>query len=72
LRPLNFGDINPLNTELNPIYHLLALLVARHIFHVSGLRVNSAPLHTIGPTVPIFGNAGQNENLESVPFRMNQ
>jgi hypothetical protein len=30
---------NPLNTELNPICHLLALLGAHHIFHVSGLRV---------------------------------
>ena len=33
--------INPLNAELNPICHLLALLGAHHIFHVSGLRVNS-------------------------------
>jgi len=33
--------INPLNAELNPIYHLLALLGAHHIFHVSGLRVNT-------------------------------
>ena len=32
--------INPLNAELNPICHLLALLEAHHIFHVSGLRVN--------------------------------
>jgi hypothetical protein len=31
--------VNPLNAELNPIYHLLALL-AHHIFHVSELRVN--------------------------------
>ena len=31
--------INPLNAELNPICHLLALLAAHHIFHVSGLRV---------------------------------
>ena len=30
---------NPLNTELNPICHLLTLLGAHHIFHVSGLRV---------------------------------
>jgi len=30
---------NPLNAELNPICHLLALLGAHHIFHVSGLRV---------------------------------
>ena len=32
--------INPLNAELNLICHLLALLGARYIFHVSGLRVN--------------------------------
>ena len=32
--------INPLNAELNPICHLLALLGAHHILHVSGLRVN--------------------------------
>ena len=32
--------INPLNAELNPNCHLLALLGAHHIFHVSGLRVN--------------------------------
>jgi hypothetical protein len=30
---------NPLNAELNPIYHLLALLGAHHIFHVSRIRV---------------------------------
>ena len=33
-------DINPLNAELNPICHLLALLGAHHIFHVSRVRVN--------------------------------
>jgi len=33
------GRFNPLNAELNPICHLLALLVVQHIFHVSGLRV---------------------------------
>jgi len=33
-------NLNPLNAELNPICHLLALLGAHHIFHVSGLRVN--------------------------------
>ena len=32
--------INPLNTELNPICHLLALLGAHPILHVSGIRVN--------------------------------
>jgi len=30
---------NPLNAELNPICHLLALLEAHHILHVSKVRV---------------------------------
>ena len=30
---------NPLNTELNPICHLLVLLGAHHILHVSRIRV---------------------------------
>jgi hypothetical protein len=34
------SSFNPLNAELNPICHLLALLGVHHIFHVSGLRVN--------------------------------
>jgi len=29
-----------LKAKLNPIYHLLALFGAHHIFNVSGLRVN--------------------------------
>ena len=31
--------LNPLNAELNPICHLLALLGAHHILHVSWVRV---------------------------------
>ena len=31
--------INPLNAELNHICHLLALVGARHIVHVSRIRV---------------------------------
>jgi len=30
---------NPSNAELNPIWHLLALLGAHHILHVSRVRV---------------------------------
>ena len=30
---------NPLNAELNPIRHLLTLVGARHIVHVSRIRV---------------------------------
>jgi hypothetical protein len=33
--------INRLNTELNSICHLLALLGAHHILHVSRIRVNA-------------------------------
>jgi len=32
---------NPLNTELNPIYHLMALVGAHHIIHFSRIRVNA-------------------------------
>ena len=40
-RPSNVCYINPLNAKLNLICHLLVLLGAHHIFHVSGLRVNA-------------------------------
>jgi len=32
--------LNPLNAQLNSICHLLPLLRAHHIFHVSGLTLN--------------------------------
>jgi hypothetical protein len=31
--------LNPLNTELNPICHLLASVAVHHILHVSRIRV---------------------------------
>jgi hypothetical protein len=34
-----FKHINPLNAELNPICHLLALLGAHHILHIRRIRV---------------------------------
>ena len=34
------NDVNTLNAELNPICHLVALLEAHHILHVSRIRVN--------------------------------
>jgi hypothetical protein len=33
------ASLNPLNAELNPICHLLALLGAHHILHISRIRV---------------------------------
>ena len=38
LPPSPWG-FNPLNAELNPIHHLLALVGARHIVHVRRVRV---------------------------------
>ena len=38
------NKVNPLNAELNPICHLLALLGAHHILHVSRIKVNSCIL----------------------------
>ena len=37
----NFCKINPLNAKSNPICHLLALLGAHHILHVSRIGVNT-------------------------------
>jgi hypothetical protein len=42
LRFSNSLHINPLNAELNPICHLLALAGAHHFVHVSRLRVKSS------------------------------
>jgi hypothetical protein len=36
---------NPLNAQLNPICHLLALLAAHPILHVSRIRVNACTVH---------------------------
>jgi len=36
--------VNPLNTELNPICHLLALLGPHHILHVSRIRVKNSSI----------------------------
>ena len=43
----------PLNAELNPIRHLLALVGARHIVHVSRIRVKKRPTTTKWRT-PLF------------------
>ena len=37
---LYMHQFNPLNAELNPICHLLALLGAHPILHISRIRVN--------------------------------
>ena len=40
-------SLNPLNTQLNPVYHLLALLGAHHILHVSRIGVNITSTHAL-------------------------
>jgi hypothetical protein len=47
--------MNPLNAELNPICHLLALLGAHHILHVSGIRVK--PLNMVITTQVCLSSA---------------
>ena len=53
LRPRNCRNrnmswrINPLNPELNPVCHLLALLGAHHFLHVSRIRVKSLTLRLL-------------------------
>jgi len=41
------SKINPLNAELNPICHLLALLGVHHFLHVSRIRVKSLTLRLL-------------------------
>ena len=51
---------NPLNAELNPTCHLLALLGAHYILHVSRIRVNIIQ-------ITIFcGFFGPRENFEFI------
>jgi len=45
-RSLHAHSVNPLNTELNPICHLLALLGV-HFLHVSRIRVKSLTLRLL-------------------------
>ena len=53
---LEIGRVNPLNAELNPICHLLALLGAHHILHVSGLWVSIDVLLTVHLSVILVIN----------------
>jgi hypothetical protein len=50
--------INPLNAELNPICHLLALLGAHHILHVSRIRVKEHGTTRTGCNVPFKPQLG--------------
>ena len=45
---------NPLNAELNPICHLLALLGVQHFLHVSRIRVKSLTLRLLMSYIYIY------------------
>ena len=45
------STLNPLNADLNPICHLLALLRAHHILHISRVRANAKFIVTPMPNV---------------------
>jgi len=58
---------NPLNAKLNTICHLLALVGARHILHVSGVRVNDWNLkkYINVTTAMVLRKGGKLKNTES-------
>jgi len=64
--------INPLNAELNPICHLLVLLGAHHILHISRIRVkklkNNKALGADGITAELFKQGGT--ELKNQMFRL--
>jgi len=47
--------VNPLNAELNPICHLLALLGAHHILHVSRVKAKQ-PFTVVEMRTPDYKN----------------
>jgi len=47
LEDLGASNVNPLNAELNPICHLLALLGVHHFLHVSRIRVKPLTLRLL-------------------------
>ena len=48
--------VSPLNAELNPIRHLLALLENHHIFHVSSVRVKHNKHHGYSIVIAVTMN----------------
>jgi len=59
LQEIGNALINPLNAELDPTCHLLALLGSHHILHVSKIRVNVIRRHACG------GDEGKNDKPQS-------
>jgi hypothetical protein len=55
---------NPLNAQSNPICHLLALLGAHHILHVSRIRVNDEIFPNESYKMGLFSNLQSNFRSE--------
>jgi len=71
------GVINPLDAKLNPICHLLALLGAHHIFHVSVLRVKEVSdimllTNELGQKMPVLIFQVENVFLGSESTQLNK
>ena len=61
---------NPLNAELNPTCHLLALLGAHPILHISRIRVNlnsNITITTISHSMPRIRAIDERHNLSKEP-----
>jgi hypothetical protein len=66
-----YGSINPLNAELNPIRHLLALVGAHHFVHLSRIRVN--PLNAeLNPIRHLLALAGAYHFVDVSRIRVNE
>ena len=61
LKAIIYYNLNPLNAQLNPICHLLALLGAHHILHVSRIMFDSWR-----PAVRISGRMCYNKNYQQM------
>jgi hypothetical protein len=68
-KPKPHYRINPLNAELNPMCHLLALLGAQHILHISRIRVNKRCKLSLLWTTPTQSKSSHPVSLRSVSIR---
>jgi hypothetical protein len=51
---MQYDSFNPLNAELNPMCHLLALLGVHHFLHVSRIKVKSLTLRLLMSYIYIY------------------
>ena len=64
------NPVNPLNAELNPIRHLLALAGAHQFVHVSRLRVNTSNAE-LNPIRRLLALAGAHHFVQVSRLRIN-